>query len=327
MKVLVVIPTLNEAAHIHSVIHAAKGGNPADDTLVVVVDGGSTDGTVQIVERLASDDPSIRRLHNPARIQSAGINLAVEVFGDGMEYLVRLDAHASYPPGYVQGLISTAVETGATSVVVPMRAVGRSCFQSATAAAQNSRLGTGGAAHRMGVSSRWVDHGHHAVMRMDAYRALGGYNSMLVTNEDAELDRRILDAGGRIWLSVENEIDYYPRATTRSLWKQYLRYGAGRATTLRLHRQPAKIRQMIPMAILPLVILGVASAGSPVLAVPALGWALVCLGYGTLLGIQNRSWCAAASGWPAMVMHLAWSCGYWQNQLESWTRRPRPRSP
>jgi succinoglycan biosynthesis protein ExoA len=327
MTVLIVIPALNEARHIHSVVRAAKEAPLDHNALVVVVDGGSTDGTLQIVDALASNDPSIKRLHNPARIQSAGINQAVEAFGDGRDYLVRIDAHASYPPGYIANLISAAVETGATSVVVPMRAVGQSCFQSATAAAQNSRLGTGGAAHRMGVSSRWVDHGHHAVMRLDAFRAVGGYNVTLATNEDAELDSRLLAAGGRIWLSVENEIDYFPRATTTSLWKQYLRYGAGRATTLRLQGQRARIRQMIPMSILPLVIGAVAAPLSPVLALPALGWALVCLGYGAALGIRNRSWCAAASGWPATVMHLAWSCGYWQNQLAAAQQGPRPPSP
>jgi len=316
MSVLIVIPALNESRHIAEVLSVGQAVTGTEN-LVVVADGGSTDATRDIVGSRTRDVPWVRLLDNPDRIQSAGINLAVATFGNGHEYLIRLDAHAGYPEGYVQALLATAADTGATAVVVPMKAVAETCFQSAVAAAQNSRLGTGGAAHRMATASGWVDHGHHALIRMDAFRAVGGYNAALVTNEDAELDTRLLANGGRIWLSAENEIAYYPRGSSAALWKQYFRYGIGRATTLRLHGTRPKLRQRIPILILPLVAMGLLGPIVPMALVPALAWATLCLGYGLALGIRSRNLCAAAAGWPAMIMHLAWSCGYWHSQLQA----------
>ena len=76
-----------------------------------------------------------------------------------------------------------------------MRTKGTGLFQKATALAQNSRLGNGGSQHREGGAGRWTDHGHHALMRLDAFRAVGGYDETFSHNEDAELDYR-LAAGG-----------------------------------------------------------------------------------------------------------------------------------
>ena len=47
-------------------------------------------------------------IHNPKRIQSAAINLAVEQFGDGAEYVIRIDAHGDYPVDYCRVLVAEA---------------------------------------------------------------------------------------------------------------------------------------------------------------------------------------------------------------------------
>ena len=53
-RVLIVIPALNEAAHIKDVLNFALGFAERADGLVVVADGGSTDGTREIARRAAS---------------------------------------------------------------------------------------------------------------------------------------------------------------------------------------------------------------------------------------------------------------------------------
>src|SRR4029077_18575342 len=58
--VLIVIPTLNEEAHIESVIVALQADRRCREALIVVSDGGSSDQTVPIVERIGSTD---RRVH------------------------------------------------------------------------------------------------------------------------------------------------------------------------------------------------------------------------------------------------------------------------
>ena len=50
--VLIVIPTLNEEAHIENVIAGLQADHCCSEALIVVSDGGSSDQTVAIVERV-----------------------------------------------------------------------------------------------------------------------------------------------------------------------------------------------------------------------------------------------------------------------------------
>src|ERR1700746_1802254 len=93
--VLIVIPSLNEEAHIESVIASLQADRRCSDALIVVSDGGSSDQTVAIVERIGSTDPRVRVLTTVKRLSiGASVNRAVEYFGHGRTWLVRLDAHA-----------------------------------------------------------------------------------------------------------------------------------------------------------------------------------------------------------------------------------------
>ena len=69
-RVLIVIPALNEAAHIKDVLNFALGFAERADGLVVVADGGSTDGTREIVRGRVADHRRLRLLDNPARLQA-----------------------------------------------------------------------------------------------------------------------------------------------------------------------------------------------------------------------------------------------------------------
>jgi succinoglycan biosynthesis protein ExoA len=310
--VLIVIPTLNEEARIESVIATLQADRRCNEALIVISDGGSSDETVAIVERIRSTDPRVRVLTMVKRLStSASVNRAVECFGHGRTWLVRLDAHAGYPKDYASRLVAKAIETGATSVVTPMFTHGETCFERAAAAAQNSFLGTGGAAHRLLNRGGWVEHGHHAMFNLQWFRKLGGYDDKLKFNEDAEFDRRLTKSGGRIWLADDLTITYFPRSNTISLFWQYVNHGRGRAHTFARHGGRKRIRHFILPSIAPIVILGLFAPLYWPLAVPASGWLFTCLSYGLVLGIRQKDICAAGSGYHAIVMQLAWSLGHW----------------
>jgi succinoglycan biosynthesis protein ExoA len=309
---LVVIPCLNEELYLESVVRGILANNADLPLRIVIADGGSTDQTIAIAQQLASQYQTIKYLHNPKRLQSAAVNLAVETFGTTETFLIRMDAHAGYPADFCSALVKEAKASSATSVVVAMNTIGKTFFQKAVAAAQNSKLGNGGAAHRtLKVEGQWVDHGHHALMRIEAFRAVGGYDETFSHNEDAELDVRLRKAGYKIWLTGRTLIDYYPRATPLSLFKQYLKFGQGRARTVLKHRLIPKLRQFILLAVAPVTFLALLTPFLCVAAIPFLIWSLLCLAFGLLLGIRTKSVAIAFSGSAAMIMHFAWSLGFW----------------
>ena len=322
--VLIVVPTLNEAPHIADVIDGLTGFLQRRQTLgaparLVVADGGSMDGTQDIVrDRIAAlPEFDIRLMDNPARLQSAALNAACDQNGDGMRWLIRMDAHARYPDDFADIILDEADRTEAASVVVPMHAVGATQTQWAIAQTQNSRLGNGGSAHRLGGSGQFVDHGHHALMRLDAFRSVGGYDAGFSHNEDAELDMRLTQTGHRIWQTSRTRLDYLPRNSTTALFQQYFNFGAGRARTLLKHRQKPRLRQLAMMSIAPLLALAMLAPLFPPVVLPAVLWISACLIGGAALSLSRRNPMALWAGPIAVVMHIGWSTGFWRHLLKS----------
>ncbi|MGB3536639.1 MAG: glycosyltransferase family 2 protein [Mesorhizobium sp.] len=316
-RCMVVIPCLNEVDHIGALIDQLLEPAERLGMTIVVADGGSTDGTRATVREIAATVPRVVLLDNPRRLQSAAINLAVAELGHDVDTFIRIDAHGGYPDDYCDWLLEEAAATGADSVVVSMATIGFGPFQKAAATAQNSKLGNGGSPHREGAPGRWTDHGHHALMRVAAFRAVGGYDENFSHNEDAELDFRLSAAGYRIWMTDKTFMTYYPRSTAGALFRQYLAYGRGRAKNILKHGTRLKVRQAIPLLVLPIVAGMTLAFLSLAALVPAALWAGACIGYGAWIAVRQRNPYGPLAGISAMIMHLAWSTGFWLEYLES----------
>ncbi|MFN7027047.1 MAG: glycosyltransferase family 2 protein [Pseudorhizobium sp.] len=318
---LVVIPCLNEAETIGPLLRALDAHRGGLALRIVVVDGGSSDATFEIASGLVGHIRDLFVLHNPKRLQAAAINLAVEEFASDCEFLIRIDAHGDYPADYCQVLLEEAHQQQADCVVTGMKTVGFGLFQKATAVAQNSKLGNGGSKHRDGGGGQWVDHGHHALMRISAFRAVGGYDESFSHNEDAELDHRLRQAGFRIWMTARTFMTYFPRKTPASLFRQYLGYGRGRARNMMKHRMLPKLRQALPLAVVPVAIGALLSFLHWSAALPFLAWASLCLAYGFWLAVRQKNPYGPVAALSAMIMHFAWSAGFWLELLRRGSRK------
>lgn len=318
---LIIIPCLNEAKHIAPLIEKLDPSLDELNARIVVADGGSTDGTREIVGRISEADPRVILLDNPRRLQSAAINLAVKTFGRDYDYLIRIDAHGDYPADYCRQLVEEARLTDADSVVVAMETVGFGMFQKATAFAQNSKLGNGGSKHREGAEGHWTDHGHHALMRVNAFEIVGGYDETFSHNEDAELDYRLKKAGFGIWMTDKTRMIYYPRASVGTLFRQYLGYGRGRAKNILKHGNLPKLRQMLPLAVVPVFVGAFLAALNWIAVIPFGLWAVACIGYGFWMAVGQRNPYGPLAALSAMVMHFAWSAGFWMELLSFRNRK------
>ena len=105
-RVVIVIPTYNEAENIGLIVPAIHEVDPAAD--ILVVDDNSPDGTGKIVEGMAAADP---RVHLLSRRGKEGLGRAyVAGFGwcleHGYDVIVQMDCDFSHQPRYLPSLLA-----------------------------------------------------------------------------------------------------------------------------------------------------------------------------------------------------------------------------
>jgi len=260
--VTIAIPCFNEERHIEACLEDVFAQDYPPHLLEVLVgDGMSTDRTREILSEISARRPGrLRIIDNPRRLQAAGMNAMVAAARG--EVIVRMDVHARYAPDYVRQCVAVLDETGADNVGGAQRASPESLFQRAVCAALDSPLGVGGARYRDASREGFVDTVFLGAFRRQMLELVGGYDDNAITNEDAELNQRILAAGGKIFLSRKIVVNYVPRDSFQSLARQYYRYGRGRARTLLKHKTFETPRPAIPF----LMVVG----GVTLLVVPSL---------------------------------------------------------
>ncbi len=292
--VTIAMPCLNEAAFIEDCLASVQSQTyPRDRLEIFVADGGSTDGTLEILQGLAARDTRIRIVPNPERIQSAGLNRILQQSRG--EVVVRMDVHCEYALDYVERCVQELERTGAECVGGAQRCRGRSEFERAVCAALSSPLGVGGAAYRHPANEGFVDTVFLGAYRRSVFERLGAWDTSFITNEDAELNQRLVDSGGRIYLSRSIVVHYFPRARFAALAGQYFRYGRGRASTLLKHRRLLRLRPALPF-------LGVSLGLLLVAALPWLNTASYVLGAATVI-LAVEAW-RSTRGSPLRVTAL-----------------------
>jgi glycosyltransferase involved in cell wall biosynthesis len=244
-RVTIAMPAYNEEKYIEACIASVQAQDyPSELIEILVADGRSTDRTREILAQLAARDPRITVVDNPERLQAAGLGLMVkQASGD---IIVRMDVHCEYAPDYVRKCVETLERTGADNVGGAQRAKANSLFQRALCAALTSPFGTGGVKYRSADAEGFVDTVFLGAFRRKIFETVGLWDPRAITNEDAELNQRILDSGGHIYLSRDIVVHYFPRDTFKKLAKQYFKYGCGRARTLLKLGTAPTLRPFIP---------------------------------------------------------------------------------
>jgi len=329
-----IVPCRNERAHVDAFCRAALAQRlPEGWTLeLLIADGDSDDGTSERLRELAAADSRVRVLHNPLRIVSTGLNLALAQSAGAV--VVRLDVHTEYAPDYVAECLRALRETGADNVGGPWHAepdADAGPLQRAAAAAFQSSWVAGGARSRRLDFDGWVDTVYLGCWPRASFERYGTFDETLVRNQDDEHNLRIVRGGGRVWQSSRIRSVYRPRARLGQVARQYLQYGYWRPFVMRKHRQPAALRQLVPGLFVGLLVV-TALAASIGVAWPlgallgAYAIALLVLTAAVLRGSPLTP--AAAARVPLVIAayHLGYGAGSLLGGLDLLLRRgPRAR--
>ncbi|WP_421773001.1 glycosyltransferase family 2 protein [Gracilimonas sp.] len=253
-SVTVGIPVLNEENHIERVLSGFLDTEYPNLQEILVADGGSTDRTKEIVQEISQKDERVRLIDNPEQYQSFALNRMIEQAKG--EVFLRADGHCLYQEDYLKNNIEVFLETGAKNVGGSQRYVASNSIQAGTALAVKSFLGNGGAKYMDDTYEGYADTVFLGCFWTKDLREIGGFNTKNITNQDSELNLRLIENFGEsVFVSPKIKSWYYPRDSYTKLFKQYFRYGRGRFLTKVLHPKSSPIRGLTPfLFILSLVI-------------------------------------------------------------------------
>jgi succinoglycan biosynthesis protein ExoA len=243
--VSIVIPCRNERDQIEATIRSILAQeSPVGGFEVIVADGMSDDGTREILQELADEDPRLRIIDNPGRIVSTGLNAAIRSSRGGI--IMRMDAHTSYARDYIRQCVEVLRETGSDNVGGPWVARGDGLIGGAIAAAFQSGFACGGATGHDPAYEGAVDLVYLGCWRREICDRIGLFDEELVRNQDDEFNFRLKLAGAKIWQTPRIKSWYKPRASLRSLFKQYMQYGYWKVRIIQKHKIPASPRHLAP---------------------------------------------------------------------------------
>jgi len=240
-------------------------------------------------------------------------------------WLVRVDAHAEVPPGYVARAVEL-LESGEWGGVGGIkRGIGKTPAGKAVAAAMASPFGVGGSIYHYGTEPQEVEHVPFGAYPTEVARAVGGWGEEFTVNQDFEFDHRVREAGHRILFDPSLVIDWESRQSVGALWRQYRRYGKGKAKVVLRHPSSIRPRHLLP----PMFVAYLAAAGALAVVRPSRrGVAAAAVSpYAAALAfasVRTGRTIDDASARPLvplafMAMHVGWGVGFWEGLVHEVT--------
>jgi len=219
--VSIIIPMRNEEKYIGKCLDSVIANSfPGDQYEILVVDGDSTDRSREIVLEKQSQFPGLRLLRNPQKVVPPGMNIGIRQARG--RYIIRMDAHSEYPPDYIASCIAELQRTGAANVGGRWftRPGSDSAVAKTIAFITQSPAVVGNARYRLGKGDCYVDTVPFGAFRREIFDQVGLFREDLVRHQDYELNARIRQAGGKIFLSPKIYNIYYNVPTYKKFMRQ-----------------------------------------------------------------------------------------------------------
>jgi succinoglycan biosynthesis protein ExoA len=217
MKVSVILTVLNEEKSLPSLLNDLLAQSwPVDE--IVIVDGGSRDGTLEILYRFAEHCPLLKVFVEPGANIARGRNIAIS-HARG-EIIAVTDGGCHPDPDWLRELMAPFHRDPSVDAVagktLPI-ATSRFGYYSGLLTVANSQDSSQGN----------MFYGRSSAFRRTLWARVGGYPEWLYTAEDSLFALRAKRLGAKIVMAPKSHLYWYPRPTLRKTAKMFFLYGRG----------------------------------------------------------------------------------------------------
>lgn len=275
----VIAPVLNDRNHIGKFLYQLHVQTyPKDKFEVLIADGGSSDGTLVLIQQSIAEHPEIqiRLWELPGASKRVRLNHCVRESRG--EIIARIDGGHSFPSeDYLEKVNQyfwLLKDRQVLAVGGPVRMLGDSFLANAIGRTMNSRFAVGNVGYRNIEKEGFLKTVQNASYLKRAFEQFGLFDDSVLGGEDDEFHWRIIKGGFRIFITPAIRFYYYPRDTMRGLFRQHLHYGRARVRVIRKHRDFFSVHFVIPS----LFVLGVLAAPLLCCAPQWFRWAFLALG-------------------------------------------------
>jgi glycosyltransferase involved in cell wall biosynthesis len=180
---------------------------------VLVVDGGSTDGTWEVLERAEG----VQSIREPGANIARGRNLAIRKAAH--DVIAVTDADCVVAEDWLERILEP-LERGADASAGFYRPVTESFLQLCAIAwlPDEHELRPG-----------WMPSSRSLAFRKEAFEAAGEYPEWLDVGEDMYMNHRLAESGARVELAPAAVVHWRIRPTLAETWRQYAGYAEGDA--------------------------------------------------------------------------------------------------
>ena len=314
LMISVVVPIRNEEQFIADTLHELlRQDYPNDAFEIIVVDGCSTDGTIDKVKQIAESHDNVQLLENKKQWSSAARNIGIRASIG--EVVIVVDGHCQfYDNQYLRNVNSAFQRTNADGLgrPQPLDVDGGSVVQKAISLARSSRLGHHPDSYIYSKTEQTVPaHSVAVAYRRFVFDRIGYFDEQFDACEDVELNQRFDDSGLHCVLAPSISLKYHPRASISGLFRQMTRYGRGRVRLSRKHASTLSLKSLAPAFFLLFLLVG---------SIPAIIWPSIQLPYlcvaGAYLAVVGCFSAAIADGFrtmlwlPLVFMAIHFGAGY-----------------